>query len=121
MNSTNIGLGVDAVSGVRRFRRVSFAVAVGLTAFLTSCSHEVSGAGDVSLAPSMPPKKAVIRDTAMSRPVVHDTKVASAKSQVYEMRLKTVTEVAAYGRGPYICSASGFGRTSHCVPRADFQ
>jgi hypothetical protein len=79
------------------------------------------GADEVSLAPSMPQKKAVMRNTAMNEPAAQDTKAASAKSQVYEVRLKTVTEVAAYGRGPYICSPSGFGRTSHCVPRTDFQ
>jgi hypothetical protein len=100
---------------------VSFAIAVGLTAFLASCSHDLVGADEVSLAPSVPQKKAVIRNTAMNEPATQNTKAASAKSQVYEVRLKTVTEVAAYGRGPYICSPSGFGRTSHCVPRTDFK
>ena len=81
---------------------------------------------------------------AMARPPVHKPthKVAAARqprlaaapviaaarpqpqpkprTRTFEVQMANVTEVAAYGRGPYICSPSGFGQKSHCVARSLF-
>lgn len=120
MNSTDIKLGAKIAPGVQHLRRLSLAIAVGSAAFLASCSGDVMRTAEVSLAPNAVQTKAAVRHMATARPAVKLAKSASAKSRVYEVQLKTVTEVAAYGRGPYICSPSGFGRKSQCVARTTF-
>ena len=96
-------------------RRVVVVAVFGAAVLLASCSHDLAAPKSASVT--------AVRKTAAGRAVRPKAEVAgaaSAKSRVYEVRLQSTSEVAAYGRGPYICSPSGFGRVSHCVRRAGF-
>lgn len=120
MSSVRIQSGARAKSGrPNRFGLVS-AVAIGLSVCLASCSHERVLVDQAAATSSKVHDKPTGHKVAQVKPRVVKKDVASAKSREYQVPLQTVTEVAAYGRGPYICSPSGFGQMSHCVPRATF-
>ncbi len=117
----------SGAAGSWGYRRVLAAAGVlAVSALLTSCSLD-------NMLTERPAA------TAMARPQVHKPthKVAAAKAprvsapkiaaarpepkaRTFEVKMANVTEVAAYGRGPYICSPSGFGPKSHCVARSLF-
>ena len=90
-------------------------MAIGVAVLLSSCSHNELVPKTASVVPV---QEKAVGHTA--RPMADVAGAASAKNRVYEVKLQSASEVAAYGRGPYICSPSGFGRVSHCVRRAGF-
>jgi hypothetical protein len=91
MHSMNIEGRSNFVPAIPHFRHVALVTLLGLTVTLASCSFD----------------RASI--------------FASADGQEYKMRLPATTRMATYlGRGPYICSPSGFGHKSRCVARASY-
>lgn len=107
-------------SGALDFRRLlgrgRIVLSAGMMALLAACSHE-SANPLVSAA-------AVTHDTTTAKTHVvirPKTKLPLASERRLVVRLKPQTRQLAYGRGPYICSPSGFGHNSHCVPRTSFQ
>lgn len=103
-----------------KFRGISCAIAIGLVALLSSCSSERASLDVVSAVPYQAPKQGAVQGAAAAEARETRAKIASAKSVEYASGLKGQTRLVAYGRGPYICSPSGFGRTSRCVPRWSF-
>ena len=66
-------------------------------------------------------KKVAVVKTDVATPNFVATKPeAVSKARAFESQMPNFTEVTAYGRGPYICSPSGFGQKSHCVARSLF-
>lgn len=118
MYSENVGTNEASVR--TQFRRVSCAIAVGLVSLLTSCSSERASLDAVSAAPYQAPSKGAVQSVAAAEVREKRAKIASVKGVKYVSGLETNTRLIAYGRGPYICSPSGFGRTSRCVPRWSF-
>jgi len=118
MYSKNVG--ANEASARAQFRSVSCAIAVGLVSLLASCSFERASLDVVSAAPYQAPKKGAVQSVAAAEVREKRAKIASVKSVPYVSGLKADTRLIAYGRGPYICSPSGFGRTSRCVPRWSF-
>jgi hypothetical protein len=99
----------------RLLGRGRIALSAGIVALLAACSHEnanplVSDAA-ITYDTTTAKRRAVIQPKT-KRPLVSERRLV--------VRLKPQTRQLAYGRGPYICSPSGFGRNSHCVPRTSF-
>ena len=102
-----------------KFRGISCVIAIGLVSLLASCSSERASLEVVS-APYQAPKEGAIQGAATAEVREKRAKIASVKSAQYVSGLKGQMRLVAYGRGPYICSPSGFGRTSRCTPRWSF-
>jgi len=88
-------------------------VVVGTLGLLASCSHEAP----LSQLDASVDQSVVTKSTVRSTAHLRKKPTHTATSQPLVVRLKTRTRQVAYGRGPYICSPSGFGRTSRCVAR----
>jgi hypothetical protein len=115
MHSKDVETCVSFASAIAQLHRVSCAVAVGLASLLVACS---SGA-PLELTSAVPyhsPKK-IDQSVAATKPYQTGTRVASMETTRYVASLRTDTRTVAYGRGPYICSPSGFGQTSRCFLR----
>lgn len=110
----------NKVSVRAKFRGISCVIAIGLVSLLASCSSERASLDVVSAAPYQAPKEGAVQGVAAAEAREKRAKIASVKRVEYVSGLKGQTRLIAYGRGPYICSPSGFGRTSRCVPRWSF-
>ena len=120
MNSSYVTLVAQGASRLRNIRGLSCAVVLGVVASLASCSHETVAQDLASVSVKQKQKTPVLQHVKGANIGTEDAKAASAKGREYVVGLKTVTQLVAYGRGPYICSPSGFGRASHCVARSSF-
>ncbi len=122
-----------ATSGSWGYRRVLVAGVLAVSALLTSCSLDnalVERPAATAMAKPSTQKLNVHKPThkvaAAKQSRVAAQSVAAAKppakpkTRTFEVQMANVTEVAAYGRGPFICSPSGFGQKSHCVARSLF-
>ena len=119
MNSFYFKLAAQGASGLRKIRGASGVVGLCVLASLASCSLQTTGPDLASAVPvKQELKKPSLQRVAGANVQVKNVEVASTKSREV-VQLKPVTEVVAYGRGPYICSPSGFGRLSHCVARSE--
>lgn len=112
-NGIRTSVGIQSISA--RFHKTSCAVIVGLASLLVACSSD-RPLEMTSAAPYHAPKTGVVHSAAVTKHT--GAKIASTETARYVVRLKTDTRTVAYGRGPYICSPSGFGQTSRCVPRS---
>ena len=115
MYSENVGTSEVSVRAI--FRGVSCAIAVALVSLLASCSSERASLDVVSVASYQAPGRGAVQSVAAVEGREKLARIASVKSVTYVSGLKSNTRLIAYGQGPYICSPSGFGRTSRCVPR----
>jgi hypothetical protein len=88
-------------------------ILIGAVGLLAACSHEGAAPQLDAAVKPIAVTKSSVRTAALS----HKKPRYVASSQPLVIRLKTRTAQVAYGRGPYICSPSGFGRTSRCVAR----
>jgi hypothetical protein len=86
---------------------------VSMVGLLAACSHDGTALQLDASAKTKIVTRAPVRSVALSQKKLK----SSATSRPIVVRLKTRTQQVAYGRGPYICSPSGFGRTSRCVAR----
>jgi len=116
----NRSKGASMKSGALDFRRLlghgRIVLFAGMMALLAACSHE-----NANLLVS---DAAIMQDTttAKTRAVVRPkTKRPLVSERRLVVRLQPQTRQLAYGRGPYICSPSGFGHNSHCVRRTSFK
>jgi hypothetical protein len=116
MISAFVNFGADNIRQRRHYRRVFCAVVLGLSTVLASCSQE-EFLSDRTLVPSNVHRNTHDSKMALNKPRIKSTKLSLVKNSGYGAPVASVTEVAAFGRGPYICSPSGFGHTSHCVTR----
>ena len=116
MDSKKVGTHTRLASARTQLRRVSCAAAVGLASLLASCSSE-RPLELTSAAPYHAPKKGAVHSATATKVHQASTKASAADTARYVVGLRTDNRVVAYGRGPYICSPSGFGQTSRCVLR----
>lgn len=116
MNSKSVETKERLVSARMQLRRLSCVAAIGLASLLAACSSE-RPLELASAAPYHAPMKGAVQSVAAMKAYQTGTKVASADTTRYVVGLRTDTRMVAYGRGPYICSPSGFGQTSRCVLR----
>ncbi|MBL0370973.1 hypothetical protein JJB09_02930 [Rhizobium sp. KVB221] len=96
-------------------RGVKVAAAIGLVAVLASCSlqPEAKAGSPVVGANSLNNKVATV-----GRMQTTQTQLATAETDNVDVDLQqSASVVGYYGKGPYICSPSGFGHRSQCVPR----
>lgn len=116
MKSKNVETNERLASARKQFRKISCVAVIGLASLLVACSSE----RPLELASATPyhaPEKGAVQSVAAMKAYQTGTKVASADTARYVAGLRTDTRMVAYGRGPYICSPSGFGQTSRCVLR----
>ena len=100
-------------SFARMLRGCGTLVIIGAVGLLAACSHE----GPLTQVDASVKQRTVIKSSVRVAALSHKKPRFVTSDQPLVVRLKTRTEQVAYGRGPYICSPSGFGRTSHCVAR----
>jgi hypothetical protein len=86
--------------------------AVSLLAFAASCSvsDTLEQAATLSVEPAKQHKKA-------SSGVIKTASLGGVK----KYKLNTRQTRVYHGRGPYICTPSGFGQTSRCATRASYR
>jgi len=96
---------------LRGCRKLVIVSAMGL---LAACSHE----GPLTQVDASVKQRTVIKSTVRTAALSHKKPRYIASDKPLVVRLKTRTEQVAYGRGPYICSPSGFGQKSRCFARS---
>lgn len=104
-----------AISGFKYL--VPTASILGLLLFSVGCSSTVIGETPLF---SSSHSSAYTSPSVKIRKEEKQLKVAEADEDVVAPQPVKKSAASYLGRGPYICSPSGFGRTSHCFQRASF-
>jgi hypothetical protein len=99
------------IGGLLRPSRAIFVV--GMIGLLAACSHEGAAPQLDASVKTRTVTKSPVRSAAVSQKKLRPV----ATNRPMLVRLKMRTQQVAYGKGPYICSPSGFGRNSRCVAR----
>lgn len=127
MKSAHIKSGAQTAAEFSSSRVLSCLVVFGFAVLATACSHNPFTVDTAAVEVKKPVKdfaaaevKQPAKQPAVQRVASIQPKVTPEKTREITVHLKTVTETAAYGRGPYICSPSGFGQMSRCVPRVAY-